>query len=99
MTSEVDICCQWVITEARKKRPQLLLVPQYDLNLVVRHLYWQQQSAEAYDSEDRLREHAQQWLAKRAEIPWWAKLLIRLALTVIVHLLMVWLATYKRRRP
>lgn len=86
MSSDACRCVEWVVAEARRKRPYLRLVPVKHLDRVVRHLYWHYR----VDQRGNLAQHAREWLARRHSIPWWALALIKLALTIIVELIIVW---------
>lgn len=98
MSHPADACVEWVISEARKRRPQLYMVSRYDMELLLRHLYWHQRVADSLQTEAQLYEHAREWLNRRREIPWWVKLLLRTALTILVQLLLLWLATHMESR-
>lgn len=94
MSHPSDTCVAWVISKARKQRPQLYMVPRHHLELLLRHLYWHHRVADALHTEPQLYEHAREWLERQRGIPWWVQLLLRTALTILVQLLILWFTTH-----
>lgn len=89
MPSSADLCVQWVIAEARRRRPHLRLVPERHLDRVIRHLYWHWKASRDV-TRASLEQHAREWLARRQGIPWWALLLIKIAVHILIQLIWHW---------
>lgn len=92
---QADVCVRDVVRRARIARPFLYLVPGRHVASLVRKLYWKCITSgfkiDWPDIHATLLGYSRNWLSRGSGIPWWAVLIIKLALPVIVKLIVEWL--------